>query len=217
MWVYLYSEPDWQLFDETIIANSTTWSSGVIASVNWTFIRPSFQFWGGNWNYQKTTENWYDVITTWTLSHWNCHIWISDSTYNTLISNYSYLKIIYDYFNIWAKNTYSYTNELLFWWWNTDLIRRDKNGFTISYTWATIWYNTQYSMAQEIQTSDLSTTAKITNLTTGEEQTFTYIKEFSKESSSSYIINGWWPWLARLKRDQGGWPVSVWNIHIYVA
>lgn len=217
MWVYLYSEPDWQLFDETIIANSTTWSSGVIASVNWTFIRPSFSFGWWNGNYRVGTENWYDVITTQTLSHWNCHIWMSDATYNSLISDYDYIKIVVDYFNLWGSVS-NYTNGA--WFGNTEWASVTKSWVQKLSDWAdvTLELNTWYSMEQEIKTADLSTTAIVKKIS--DDTTWTlwpYTKTFRKETSSSYIINGWWPMRAQIQRDNYWWPVSVWNIHIYVA
>lgn len=206
----------WELFDETIIANSTTWSSWVIASVNGTFIRPSYTFGGWNGAYTKTTREWYDVISA-SWSHWNCHIWMSQSTYDALISNYSKIKIVVDYFNIWSKPS-SYTNGVYFG--NRDYINATSSGVWIGADWAgaNLALSTWYSLEEIINTSDLSTTATITKISDGTKQVlWPFTKSFFKETSSTYIINGWWPCWARVVRDNYWWPVDVGNIHIYVC
>lgn len=212
----VWPDDQWELFDETIIANSTTWSSWVIASVNGTFIRPSYTFGGWNGAYTKTTREWYDVISA-SWSHWNCHIWMSQSTYDTLIGNYSKIKIVVDYFNIWSQPS-SYTNGVYFG--NRDYINATSSGIWIGADWAgaNLALSTWYSLEEIINTSDLSTTATITKISDGTKQVlWPFTKSFFKETSSTYIINGWWPCWARVVRDNYWWPADVGNIHIYVC
>lgn len=208
--------PEWTLWDETNMANSTTGSSWVIASTNWKFIRPSFSFGWGNGNYYKQTRDWYDVLTC-SSTHWNLHIWFSDSNYNELMGH-AKVKIVFDYFNLWANQS-NYTNGIYFW--QNEYLNDTSSSSTIwvwnKWPWMSFSYNTWYSMEQILTPTDMSCTATITNLTTQVSQTFTYTKVFQRETNSSYIINWWWNKVIQLTNDYQWWPVSTWNIHIYIS
>lgn len=207
------TELSYELFDETIISNSTTGSDWVIASVNWYFIRPSYSFATSNWAYWITTKDWYDVISA-DGFHSNCHIGISDATLNTLLS-YSKIKIVIDYFNIGGYSWSYFTNTIKIW----DVEWYYYNRWVYVFTkrsWISLEGSTWYSLEQEIDTSDMSTRTKITKISTQETQEVEYTKSFRKETASEYIINWWWPIICLVARDQAWWPVVMWNIHIYV-
>lgn len=206
--------PERTLFDETIISQSTSWSSGVIASRNWTIIRPSFSFSWGNGNYSITTQDGFDIIST-NQNHWNCHIWMSQSTYNSIIQNYSKIKLVCDYFNLWRKPS-NYTNEVKFWVDEWIEVTRGGASAKTKWNWITVALSTPYSMEQIIDTATLTTTTTVTNLNTNAKQTVTYTKVFNKETNSSYIINGWWPQWIRVVKDAYWWPAVCSNIHIYI-
>lgn len=202
------------LFDETIISQSTSWSSGVIASRNWTIIRPSFSFWWGNGNYSITTQDGFDIIST-NQNHWNCDIWMSQSTYNSLKSSYSKIKVVCDYFNIWTAPS-RYTNVVEFG--NDEWINATSAGIVklSKWSWLNMALDTPYSLEQIIDTATLNTSTTIKNLSTNATQTISYTKVFGKETNSSYQINWWWPRWIKVVRDAYGWPAVCSNIHIYV-
>ena len=206
----------WELFDETNAAQSTTWSGGVIASPNGKFIRPSYSFGGGNGAYSIGTQDWYDVfIASWT--HNNLDIWFSDTVFNSLISDYSKIKIIYDYFNVGSKPS-SYTNQILFA--NNENVYANSGWIGKGSSFSSVGFalSTPYSMEQIINTSDMSTVTTVKNLNTQETWDIpSYTKSFWRETNSTYIINGWGNVLFHMTRDAYGWPVVMGNIHIYWA
>ena len=210
----VWPDEQWQLRDETDMANSTTWSSWVIASTNWKFIRPSYSFGWGNGAYSKWTIDWYDVLVA-SSQHWNVHIWLSDANYTDLMSHKK-VKIVWDYFNLWANQS-NYTNWIWFWWNESLTDTSSSSTITVWSNWSgmSFSYNTWYSMEQIINTSDMSCTATITNLSNQAKSTFTYTKVFSRETNSTYIINWWWNRFIWMNDDYGWGPVRAWNIHVY--
>ena len=212
---------NWVLWDQTIIANSTTGSSWTIASTNGKIIRPDFMFWWGNGNYSKTTRtvNWQTInIFQCNSSHWNISIWISDANYTNLTSH-KYIKLVFDYFNLWADQS-NYTNSISFgyWEWIYDSASSSTIGINEYFVWIPFAYNGWYSLEQIIKVSDMSVKSTITDLGNNNKyNTNTYTKTFNKETNTSYIINWWWPRFIRIYNDQWGWPVVCWDIHIYVS
>lgn len=202
------------LWDETYMANSTTWSSWVIACKNNKIIRPSYWFGWGNGNYTKGTENWYDVLSC-TTFHGNLHIWTSENNWSALMAH-SKVKIVFDYFNIWANQS-RYTNEIFF---GSEELLQDTSSSSIITVWSKFSgvgfeYNTWYSMTQIINRPDMSCTTTIKNIWTQQTWNLTYTKTFRQETNSTYIINWWGKVFIKMSDDQEGWPVSTGNIHIY--
>ena len=210
----VWPDDQWQLRDETDMANSTTWSSWVIASTNWKFIRPSYSFGWGNGAYSKWTIDWYNVLIA-SSSHWNVHIWLSDDNYTDLMSHKK-VKIVRDYFNLWANQS-NYINWIWFWWNESLTDTSSSSTITVWSNWSgmSFSYSTWYSMEQIIKTSDMSCTTTITNLSNQAQSTFTYTKVFSRETNSTYIINWWWNRFIWMNDDYGWGPVYTWNIHVY--
>lgn len=197
--------------EETYISQSTDWWEWIISSKGWT-ITTSW-WWYDRRMYTIGTIDWYDVIqeVQWT-THQGVDIWLTSAAYTAITNNYSKMKIIYDYFNIWETFTYSWDwwSELFF---GDGETYRTRNDWTITYgsQWSniTLEWSKWYSMIQDIDLSDMSTNVVIKNLSTSQEQTLSYTKTFR--------TNSLWPILVTTSLDQKWWPVSVWDIHIYVS
>ena len=208
--IYL-AQPWWRLWDRTKISSSTSWSSWVIDSVNAKFTRTSFTFWGGNWIYSIWTDNWYPAVFV-TSRHWNCNVWLISDWYDELIRNPE-IKIEYSYFRIGSSPS-SYTNSMIVWidewvYLNSSWVHTYSkwSAFTLVNDW-------QYSLTEEITTSDMFCKATLKNLQTWEIQETTYTKQFVRETSSSYILTPW-PDIIRATRDDSWTWLWFWDISIY--
>ena len=198
------------LFEETYISTSTSWWDWIINSKNWKIT--TGWWWYDRRMYSIWTIDWYDVvqIVPWT-SHQAVQIWLTTEAYNELTSNYNKIRIVYDYLNIWSLFTYDWD------WWSTLSIGneeyyRTRNNWTITY-WNNWWsltleWSKWYFIVQDINLSDMSSVVKIKDLSNNQEQTLTYTKTFN--------TNSLWPVLVEPNMDQKWWPISVWDIHIYV-
>lgn len=201
------------LYDETYFQNSTSWSSWTISTKNWKLARTSYSFGGGNWNFSYTTMDWYPCAKV-QPSHWNHHVWILDAAYNDVYANYKFLKIVCDYIRI-------DTSSASYWWW------------VESWTWENLWYLNwwnnwanwtslnvtswaKYIFEQEIDLTNNSSIVTLTDIDTWVAQTTPeYTKQWSRETSSTYIIQNWYKvlWIVS---DQSN-TIYEWNIHLYVS
>lgn len=218
--IYLGAPPvdEWILYDETDAANSTSWSSGTIASTNGHIIRPSYTFWGGNWNYTIGTYDWYPCFVC-NQCHWNIHLWMNDTYYNERTSH-SKIKVVVDYMYVCPASSYGDSSGGLNWTSSTSWWRMEFNnwGRQTTWLWSTYESCTPYSCEYIIDTSNFSTDFTLTKLSDSSTITWNFTWQLWKETSSSYILNWWWYAIGMAVADYCSGAsnrVRIWNIHLY--
>lgn len=204
------------LYDESDISKSTSWSSWTIANKNWHIRRNCYNFSGWNWNYSITTRDGYDVINV-TQGHGNCWMWISQSDFSSLMWH-KYVRAVIDYISIGTQPS-SYCSQWWFscWSWNdfTQYCASDWRQWICSALG--LAFSNNYKAEMIIRTEDSAAVQIWENLSSKVETYSEFTKTRHIEPAGTYRIwDGWYDFWVVI-RDYYWSDVMQGNLHIYYA